>query len=327
MPFLTAYAGFWFGTATYAETPPTYCQHNTSASDYGKCYGIIGGKAVFVQTDRDRYPTLPCETDDTCIRYTSTTWSRTLATLFNYPGKQAVLQYFNMRSHSNAAIIGKVMHFYGLPVPVPPGMNSAYLWFMPSPNYELASWPVYDPVTNYKAYLDPYRIPVGRVSILRWQGNVFTTSAVLQVYEGNVNNLWYAFDGVVVWAYEASPLAIIPLDYDSEYLPYEELRDVFGYSVNGVDQPGWNAGDIIRVLKELFPDRAWAVYDDGEYILYLYNLTPDYVPDWLVKRLAPLKIKVLKRPSDIEAARRWLEELNRRNGYNYLPQVSHEQEV
>jgi hypothetical protein len=115
---------------------------------------------------------------------------------------------------------------------------------------------------------------------------------------------------------ESSPTAIIPFDYYNEYIKYQELRQIFAYSYNGVDQFGWNTDDIIEVLKDLFPDKTWAVFDDKTYTLFLYNLTPDYVPDWLVNKLNPIAMKVLKRPSDSSIAKAWLDELNRRNAYN-----------
>jgi len=312
MPFITAVKTFGYGTATYLDKPSTYCKNNTSASDYGKCYGIIIGKAIFVQTDTATYPTLPCESDSTCIRYTSTTYTRSLETIFSYTGKQAVLQYFWSRSHSSLRIAGNITYLSGLPVPNVSG-SPAYLWLFPALNYEVSSWPVYDPVGNWKAYLNPYTITSGYVNIFRWQGSVFASSATLSVYEENINNIWYAFDVLVAWAYESSPLAIIPLDYDRDYAPYQELRSAFGYAATGIDQPGWNANDIIRVLRELFPDRAWAVFDDRQYVLYLYNLTPDYVPDWLVEKLIPTSMKVLKAPSDALIARAWLDKLSIRN--------------
>jgi len=296
--------------ATHVEKPSTYCQHSTSASDYGKCYNIVVGKAIFVQTDTTTYPTLPCEADNTCIRYTSTAGIRTLATIFSYPGKQAVLQYFWSRSHSSLRVVGNILYLFGVPVPYG---EPAYLWLFPAVNYEVSSWPVYDPVGNWKAYVNPYAIPVGNVTVLRWQGSVFASSAPLVVYEGNYNNIWYASDVIVAWAYESSPLAVIPLDYDKEWLPYQELRGTFGYASTGVDQPGWNADDMIRILKELFPNRAWAVFDDRQYVLYLYNLSPDYVPDWLVEKLSPTAMKVLQPPADAAVAKAWLDLLNERN--------------
>ena len=310
MPFNTTTAKFYYGIGTWRDIASTYCQNNTSASDYGTCYNIVSGKAVFVQTDTATYPTLPCEANNTCIRYTSTANIRVLTTIFNYPGKQAILQYLWSRSHSNMRSSGNISLLAGVPVPY---SEAAYLWLFPAVNYELSSWPVYDPVGNWKAYMDPYKIPAGYVTILRWQGNVLTSSAPLNVTEGNGNNIWYAFDMAVSWAYESSPLAIIPLDYDRDYVPYQELRNAFGYAATGVDQPGWNADDMIRVLRELFPDRAWAVFDDRQNMLYLYNLTPDYVPDWLIEKLTPTAMKVLQSPADVAVTKAWLDLLNERN--------------
>ena len=311
MPFNTARAGMGLGTAPYVESINSYCQNDTTASDYGKCYNIINGKAVFVQTDTTTYPTLPCETDGTCTRYTATTFHRNLGTLFSYTNKQAIVQYIYTRSHSSLSIMGRIIHLMGHPIPSTG--DSAYTFWFPAQVYEQTTWPIYDPVENWKAYLNPYTITKGRVFVLRWQGNIFTPVLYLIAYEGNQNNIWYTSDVAVVYAYESSPLAIIPLDYDRDYMMYQELRNAFGFSINGVDQPGWNTDDMIRVLKDIFPDRAWAVYDDKQYVLYIYNLTIDYVPDWLINKLAPVEIKVLQPPSNLSTAQAWLNELNARN--------------
>jgi hypothetical protein len=310
MPFNTARAGTTLGTAPYIESPNSYCQNDTTASDYGKCYNTAG-KAVFVQTDTTTYPTLPCETDGTCTRYTATTNHRNLGTLFSFTGKQAIVQYIYSRSHSVLDIVGRITYLRDHPIPSTG--DGAYTFLFPAHTYEQATWPIYDPVENWKAHLNPYTITKGRVFVLRWQGTLFTPVLYLTAYEANLNNIWYASDVVVVYAYESSPLAIIPLDYDKEWLPYQELRSAFGFSINGVDQPGWNADDIIRVLRELFPDRAWAVFDDRQYVLYLYNLTPDYVPDWLIEKLSPTAMKVLQSPADAAVAKAWLDLLNERN--------------
>ena len=193
------------------------------------------------------------------------------------------------------------------------GSTTNFIIYLISPNYESAPWPIYDPVIGYKMYLNPYTISVGNVAIFKWQGNIFTTTAYLVAVEAYLNNVWYAGITNVMYAYESSPLAVIPLDYDKEWLPYQELRNAFGYASNGVDQPGWNADDIIRVLRELFPGRAWAVFDDRQYVLYLYNLSPDYVPDWLIEKLAPTAMKVLQPPADAAVAKAWLDLLNERN--------------
>ena len=313
MPFDTGYIRVGIGTAYWVDKPSTYCQNNTAASDYGKCY-VSFGKAVFVQTDKTTYPTLQCETDNTCTRYTTATYNRVLGTLFDYTGKQAIVQYINTRSHSVLNVGGNVGYIWGHPVPLPSTFSDAtYAFLFPSFNYELSSWPVYDPLDNWKAYLNPYSIPLGRVFVLRWQGSLFTSKLLLICSEAGSNNIWYAGDVTVRYAYESSPLAVIPLDYDRDYMPYQELRNAFGFSINGVDQPGWNADDIVRVLKELFPNRAWAVFDDRQYVLYLYNLTPDYVPDWLIEKLSPIAMKVLQPPADATVAKAWLDLLNERN--------------
>jgi hypothetical protein len=318
MPFVTAYTSIYYGTYAGSRSPNTYCVHDTSRSDYGKCYGVEISKAYFVQTDTSTYPTLPCETDGTCTRFTSTAGTRTLSTIFNYTGKQAIFQLFYTRSHSPQGFQYNIGQVVLVPVPSPFGA----IWFTGSHNYELNMWPIYEPVYNYKAYLNPYTISVGNVSIIRWSGNMFTSSLQLIVVESSLNNVWYAGVTTVMWAYESSPLAIIPLDYDREYLPYQELRSVFGYAATGVDQPGWNADDIIGVLRELFPNRAWAVFDDKTYTLFLYNLTPDYVPDWLIEKLNPIAMKILMSPSDSSIAKAWLDELSRRNAYNTpLPEM------
>jgi hypothetical protein len=184
---------------------------------------------------------------------------------------------------------------------------------LPAYNYEISNWPIYDNVSNLKVYNNPYSISSGSVGVIRWQGTYFTSTLYLLISEESNNNIWYVYDTRVVWAYESSPLAIIPLDYNNDYVPYRELRNSFGYAYTGIDQPGWNADDIIRVLKDIFPDRAWAVYDDVQKIMYLYNLTIDYVPDWLINKLAPIGIKVLQLPSNLSIAQTWLNELNTRN--------------
>jgi len=320
MPFSSANYRPAYGIVWWTDRPGTYCQNNTSASDYGNCYNIVYGEAIFVQTDTATYPTLPCESNGTCTRYTSTTNIRSFGTVFSYSGKQGIVQYFFTRSHAWSVQFGSNItnSYYGIIIPSHTG-NPDDLWFFPSPNYEESSWPVYDPVVNFKAYLNPYTIPSGVVMILKWHGSFFTPQLYISAFERNLNNIWYAADISIMWAYESSPLAIIPLDYNNDYVPYRELRSTFGYAANGVDQPGWNADDMIRLLKDIFPDRAWAVYDDKQCVLYLYNLTIDYVPDWLIDKLAPVGIKVLQPPSNLSTAQAWLNELNARNAQSSAP--------
>jgi len=322
MPFSSGIYIAYYGTVWWQYKPTAYCQNNTSASDYGKCYNIGPGKAIFVQTDTTTWPidpstgsdSFPCAADGTCTRYTTTAEIRSFETVFSYSGKQAIVQYFWARSHAcTSQFAGNIVYSnVGMLVPTSTSRPD-YLWFLPSPNYEISSWPVYDPVANFKAYFNPYTISSGYVAVLRWYGSYFTPVLYLSALERGWNNIWYAADVRIMYAYESSPLAIIPLDYDRDYVPYQELRSTFGYAATGVDQPGWNADDIIRVLKELFPSRAWAVFDDRQYVLYLYNLTPDYVPDWLIEKLSPIAMKVLQPPADATVAKAWLDLLNERN--------------
>jgi len=320
MPLVTTVSGYRYGTAIYYTRPATYCVNNTSASDYGKCYNILAGKAIFVQTDTTTWPidpttgdSFPCAKDGTCIRYTSLVANRVYDTIFSFSGKQAIIQHFRSRSHSPFPFADNISFIQLVPIPIPSNISAGFGFFLPAVHYEVSSWPIYDPVNNFKAYQNPYTITSGYVLIIRWNGTLFTNTASIVVNENNMNNIWYAFDIIVTWAYESSPLAIIPLDYGRDYVPYQELRNAFGYAYTGVDQPGWNADDIIRVLRELFPNRAWAVFDDRQNMLYLYNLTPDYIPDWLIEKLTPTGMKVLQPPADVAVAKAWLDLLNERN--------------
>ena len=326
MVFLTTSARFRYGTDLAQVTSNAYCVNNTSASDYGKCYNVstyAEKKAVFVQTDTTTWPidpstgrdSFPCAADGTCIRYTSRVGTRYFDTVFSYSGKQAILQFFRSRSHTPfAGYVGNINYLRLVPVPGYYDGDAVYPpLLLPAVKYGTSSWPIYDPVSNFEAYLNPYSIASGYVNVIRWNGNRFVNTLYIMAYEGNSNNIWYAFDVWMIWAYESSPLAIIPLNYDKDYAPYQELRNAFGYAYTGVDQPGWNADDIIRVLRELFPNRAWAVFDDRQYVLYLYNLTPDYVPDWLIEKLTPTAMKVIQPPADAAVAKAWLDLLNERN--------------
>jgi hypothetical protein len=67
------------------------------------------------------------------------------------------------------------------------------------------------------------------------------------------------------------------LSYD-EYVRYNELRKTIGYrycdeqmlnyAPENCTMIGLNADDMIRILKELFKDREWYVYDDDKNIIY-----------------------------------------------------------
>jgi hypothetical protein len=85
----------------------------------------------------------------------------------------------------------------------------------------------------------------------------------------------------LLFSFEASPEALIPnLDYN-EYMKYSELRNVIGYrycdgqmlnyAPENCMAVGWNADDMVNILKQLFKDREWYVYDDAKNILYANN--------------------------------------------------------
>ena len=314
MVFITTYYTIWDGMAPGEVTPTgKYCINDTSSPDYGTCYTF--GGARFVQSDTATYPvgSLPCEMNNSCIRYTNTAWNRTIYTIFNYGSKQAVLTTFSLRTHGSFADIVSNISFLRRVYIASPIQDYAYSVYFPNIQYELGQWPVYIPTINIKAYFNPYKISYGNVVVISWAGNMLTPILYVGLYEDNRNNIWYMASGMISWAYESSPLAVIPLDYDRDYVPYQELRNAFGFSINGVDQPGWSYQDIMDVLRELFPDRAWAVFDDRTKTLHLYNLTPDYVPDWLVEKLTPTAMKVIQPPADVAVAKAWMDELSRRN--------------
>jgi len=314
MVFVTTGYTIWDGIGLGDPSPTVaYCINDTSSPDYGTCYTF--GGARFVQSDIATYPvkSLPCERNNSCIRYTDTTWHRTIYTMFDYQSKQAILTSFYLRTHgSMAGFTSNISNIFGSYL-ASPIQEYVYSVYFPNVQYEANQWPVYIPTLNIKAYFNPYKISYGNVVVISWAGNMLTPILYVGVYEDNRNNIWYMGSGIISWAYESSPLAIIPLDYDRDYVPYQELRNAFGYAATGVDQPGWNADDIIRVLRELFPNRAWAVFDDRQYVLYLYNLTPDYVPNWLIEKLSPTAMKVLQPPADAAVAKAWLDLLNERN--------------
>ncbi len=289
-----------------------YCQIDTSKSDYGKCY-VQTGKAYFVQTDTATYPTLACESDGTCTRLTSTYYDYTVTTLFDFStaGKQGILKWFYSITHcSRSSLTFTNPYFIGF-------LNPILGSFPPFPyyggvNYN-SSFLGYDPVYNLWVYVNRYTIPVGYVNELQYNDTVMVNKLNIVIYLSNVNNIYFAgkfYAGVFI---EQSPLAIIPLDYNNDYLVYSELRRTFGYSADGINQPGWNASDIINVLKELFPDRAWMVYDDKDSTLYLWNVNFSDVPDWLIKKLSPTSVKVLKSPTSLDAEKTLFTELESRN--------------
>jgi len=321
MPF---YEGFVeVGRGLWWWIYDTYCQTNTAATDYGKCYQSARPPYVNVPIFTYTGTTAPsCVSDGTCIGVQNPPWDYLITVKDNTSvGKQLILYKTWTIINSNVANISNERCGR---VSIKTNTMPESLWFpfmFKTANYASGARPnAYNPLDNSVCGLNVfYKPPVGDEVVAEWSGAVLAMKIIVVINMRFEPNVYYAFYAAAYYAQEASPMAVIPLNYEKEYVPYRDLRNALGYSATGVDQPGWNADDIIRVLRELFPDRAWAVFDDRQYILYLYNLTPDYVPDWLIDKLSPTAMKVLKAPSDASVAEYWLDELNRRNGYNQTP--------
>ena len=316
MPFYEGFIDIGYGLWWWFFD--TYCQTDTTASDYGKCY----------QSARPPYANVPlftytgtaapsCVNDGTCIGIRDPPWDYLITLKDNTSvGKQLILYKTWMVINSNGGF-AKQREKCSRAM-IKSNTMDENLWFpfmFKTVNYASGAGPnAYNPLDNSICGLNVfYKPPVGEEIVAEWSGAVLAMKIIVDINMRQDPNIYYAIYAAAYYAQEASPFAIIPLDYEKNYAPYRELRSAFGYSATGIDQPGWNADDIIRVLRELFPDRAWAVFDDRQYMLYLYNLTPDYVPDWLIDKLSPTAMKVLKAPSDALIARAWLDKLSIRN--------------
>jgi len=313
MPFTGYYTRYALGT--WDNTYNTYCQTNTSASDYGTCYNVFG-QLYFVQSDTTTYPvgSLPCEKAGNCIRFTNVDWFYTFTIVDNSSVRKQLLLYFVRSVHYTNVItmncgsfaIGTEASFSTANSYIPDFLNKNPV------SARLAANNIcnYDPVTNSVFTINTttggYRIN------MEYYANVLGLKIIGAFVNRINNNTFFAVLAFISYASESSPSLIMPLDYN-EYVAYNELRKTVGWSFDGVNQLGWNADDIINIARELFPNRAWAVYDDNQNILYLYNLTMDYVPNWLINRLAPVGIKVLQSPSSTSIAQAWENILNAKN--------------
>jgi len=314
MPFTGNYMRFVLGT--WDSTWETYCQTNTSASDYGACYGVWG-RLYFVQSDTTTYPvgSLPCEQAGNCTRFTTLQWVYPFTIVDNSSVNKQILLYFvRSKHHTNVIAFNCGSFTIGTESVADP--NNLYVadFYKGFPTgARLAAGgrcDVYDPISN--SVFNIANQTVGYRINMEYYPNALGLKIIGAFYSKMQNNVFFAVIAFIGYASEASPSLIMPVDYD-EYVAYNELRKTVGWSFDGVNQLGWNASDIINTARELFPDRAWAVYDDNQNILYLYNLTMDYVPDWLIEKLAPTAMKVLKAPADATVAKAWLDLLNERN--------------
>jgi hypothetical protein len=313
MPFTGGYIRAGFGT--WDNTFNTYCQTNTSASDYGTCYNV-SGYAYFVQSDTTTYPvgSLPCEKAGNCVRFTQQQFFYPFTIVDNSSvGKQLLLYFVRAVHYSNVITMNCGSFAIGTETSFSTGNSYVPDFFKNNPiSARLAASNTcgYDPVTN--SVFNINNITGGYRINMEYYANVLGLKIIGAFVNRGMNNTFFAVLAFVSYASETSPSLIMPVDYD-EYVAYNELRKTVGWSFDGVNQLGWNASDIINTARELFPDRAWAVYDDNQNVLYLYNLTMDYVPDWLIDKLVPVAIKVLKAPADAAVAKAWLDLLNERN--------------
>ena len=311
MPFFEKYIEVGYGLIWYSTS--AYCQTSPSASDYGACYNLSLGKPFYAYST-----TVPrCIGDDTCTGIPNPGWDYIITIKDNTSVNKQIIVYklwtvsnSNGNNPNDKVRCGRVVIKLNV---MPENLWSGFI-FRTVNIVSKAGLSAYNPLDNSICAPNVFNTPaVGTQMVGEWSGVALGMKINLVINTRGQSDVYYAVWAAAFFSEEGSPLALIPLDYISEYSSYKELKNVIGYSINGVDQPGWNADDIIRVLKELFPNRAWAVFDDRQYTLYLYNLTPDYVPDWLVEKLSPTAMKVIQSPADAAVAKAWLDLLNERN--------------
>jgi len=316
MTFVPVRYTITYGIPIWEMRSDRYCIDNvpTNHPDWGKCSVHPNwGKAIYIYSGSE---TPKCEIDNTCIRYPAE-FSKILATLYDHPVKQAIFSFVVARAHTTMAESHEfVVNIRPAGIPLPNFDGSHLLWGYPQYPFNSASLPYYDPVTNVYFDINPYQITRGDVYIFRWAGTVFTNKLLLILPSPGCNNCWSIASGIVIWYQDASPFAILKLRYE-EWLAHKELRKNFGYSITGIHQSGWNAQDMIRALKEVYPDRSWAVYDDRENALYIYNLDFDDVPEGLFDLLSVASVVVLKPKTDADAALRWVRDISSYLEQNY----------
>jgi len=292
MPFRLTYYAIDYGIYRSVQISNTYCVNDINSNDYGNCYNVTYGRPIFVVTDdflNSNKPslcsgnrcTLPCESSNTCTRYNYRSWERYLNTAFDgfAVGKQAVLYSYRSLTHHGTAIDSRKFYEYTfMVISVYPDVFDTYIVASSKRVIPFFENGFYDPLNNVAVVSNRY-IPSGcttdnpcTVVDVWWSGQLLTSKIIVGIYEDFRDNVWYAGHIHIRFAYETSPFLIMPIDYN-EYLVYPELRKTVAYAANGVDQPGWNADDILRVVRELFPDRPWLVYDDRNFTLYSSVLT------------------------------------------------------
>ena len=300
MPLTTVQTHFIYGADWMHPVTDKYC-----TSDLSSCT-VVFGKAI-VTTNSSTQP--GCVSQGTCIAVPSN-----CATVIDtyYDGSSTNKSAFNIIwwYHIGASFGGYPLFAISLDGG---GVDTFVTHSTPASIYALnllGNLNIYIPLASlWIPYWKPYQYGTEYVVVAQYSGGFMKA----QLTHCVGSNQWVI--GVIgyLMSAESSPRAIIPLDYSNDYVPYRELRKAFAYSYDGKSQFGWNAHDIISALKDIYPNRSWAVFDDNEQILYLYNLTPDYVPDWLIQELTPIAMKVIQSPADVAVAKAWLDLLNERN--------------
>jgi hypothetical protein len=301
MPFTTVENHVGYGLAWHELAVDKYCESDLSSCRIGR-HGI-----ALVFADPNNPP--GCVSNNTC-RVISSACNRTIDVY--YDGSSVKKSAFNITWYYHIGTNINILPNFAISldnVKIDTFINRGTPGVIYRHNL-LGNNNIYIPFSSlWFPYWKPYQYGTEYIAIAQYTG---AFSKVVLIHCLGYNSWVIGLVGYLMSA-ESSPMAIIPLDYDKEYLPYSELRKYFSYSIDGLAQFGWNAHDIIATLKDIYPNRAWVVFDDNQQILYLYNLTPDYVPDWLIERLTPTAMKVLKAPADATVAKAWLDLLNERN--------------
>jgi len=304
MPFTTVLVVTTFGLAWYRSLNDFI--NASCASDLSTCTAYDTPALVFQSPSATTTP--GCVSNNTCVT-TISQCNGTIRTL--YDGSSVGKSGFNIRW--NGFFKTNTGALFELIAPVTENSIMDIPLLASGPGYlysnGLIQPGIYIPLSDFH-YNAKINTNTGNIYSYVGQMNLGFLSLQLKHC---TSATWLIGTFEMVFFAESSPRAIIPLDYNNDYVPYRELKKAFAYSYDGMSQFGWNAQDIISALKDIYPNRAWAVFDDNQQILYLYNLTMDYVPDWLINKLAPTGVKVLQSPSDSSTAQAWLNGLNARN--------------
>ncbi|MEM4819047.1 MAG: hypothetical protein QXQ91_01890 [Nanopusillaceae archaeon] len=219
------------------------------------------GRAIVKCADSRCLETLTCQSNNRCERVTGHSIFRPVFDYRNV-GRSAILHYMDFAIHGNdcprcmsfmnlRAFLGLSYTFRG--IPHPPGSS------------------VYHTALNAEVYRFPDKPAFHiKMTLNNWISSFFDV------------NYW--FESPVVWNQAStyfiasvpfSPELFMEIDYD-EYRR-SGLRNVVGWTACARGKVGWNADDILRVLKEEFSNRPWALFDDRSMVLYTNLLSPESI--------------------------------------------------